>query len=145
MRRRDNTLITQIERDAVDDRVLLSATLRKCLILAGQVGSAELREWVSRELNGYQPEEELPSWRKVPAPLQIDGIQGRFHVRGQTISRYFLPEFARDDITEEVIVFWGVGGDDPQRPRERDPAGPAHGLRIGGVHERQEHCSVPAH
>lgn len=111
MRQRESALITEIERDAVDERVPLAGTLRKCVLLGARTGSTKLREWASRELNGYSPEDDdqLPEWRRVPTPIQIDGIRGNFQFTGQTVSRYFLPEFARDAIKEEVTIFWGVG------------------------------------
>jgi hypothetical protein len=109
MGRRESKLIDEIERGALDSSVSLADTLRKCVALGGQARSAELRDWASRELNGYSPEDELPEWRKVFAPLRIDGIKGNLQFSNQTISRWALPEFARDDLTEEVVMFQGVG------------------------------------
>ncbi|MGW5578128.1 AbiTii domain-containing protein [Micromonospora chokoriensis] len=109
MRGRENKLLDEIERGALDSGAPLAATLRKCVALGGQARSAELRDWASRELNGYGPDDELPEWRKVNAPLQIDGVSGNYQVSHQTISRWTLPDFARDNLTEEVSLVQGVG------------------------------------
>jgi hypothetical protein len=83
MSRRESNLIGEIERGALDSSVSLADTLRKCVALGGQTRSTELRDWASRELNGYKPQDELPEWRKVTAPLQIDGIKGNFTLRAK--------------------------------------------------------------
>jgi hypothetical protein len=56
--RRDETLIGEIERDLLDGKAL--ADLRKCIVLGGRSGSVELRDWASRQLRGYGPDDELP-------------------------------------------------------------------------------------
>jgi AbiTii len=107
--RRDSKLIDQIEQGALDSKVPLADTLRKCVALGGQTKSAELRDWASRELNGYGRDDELPEWRTVPAQILMDFTNARFHVKGRQISVWDLPEFARDNVKEEVSFRGGVG------------------------------------
>ncbi|WBC06777.1 hypothetical protein [Micromonospora sp. WMMA1947] len=109
MGKRHNKLIDEIERGALDSSTSLADTLRKCVALGGQARSTELRDWASRELNGYGPDDELPKWRKTHAALQIDLISANHHITNQTISRWDLPDFARDGLTEEVPFVQGVG------------------------------------
>ena len=52
--RTDQPLLAQIGRDALDDRVPLATTLRKCIALGAQARNDELRDWVSKELDGYR-------------------------------------------------------------------------------------------
>jgi hypothetical protein len=108
---RKKSILDEIQRGALDERTPLAHTLRKCLLLGGMAHSTVLRDWASRELNGYSAGDhhELPDWRKVYAPLQIDGAVFGGIVRQQTISSYSLPDFARDTITEEVTLTQGVG------------------------------------
>lgn len=109
MRGRDRSLLTEIERGALDDNVPLATTLRKCVALGGQAGSAELRGWASRELTGYEAgDDDLPEWRIVGAVLQIDGQAVRAIIKGQQISPMTLPDFARDAIKEECPLRMGV-------------------------------------
>ncbi|MEU9742888.1 hypothetical protein AB0E12_27275 [Micromonospora chersina] len=109
MGRRDSKLIDEIERGALDSRVSLADTLRKCVALGGQTRSAELRDWARRELSGYGPNDELPEWRKVIAPILFDGVNMRAIFKGMQVSVTELPDFARDSYSNEVELRGGVG------------------------------------
>ena len=110
MARREETLLAQIESGALDEGVPVAAALRKCVVLGGKSGSERLRDWATRELQGYYGEEELPDYRIVAAPLQVDGISGNYQVTGQQFPPSGLPEFAREHISEQVRLRDGVGG-----------------------------------
>ncbi len=97
----------QIERDLLDEKPL-DTLLRKLILLGGNAGSPELREWASRELRGYGRDEELPSYRTVTAPLQVDGAVPGGFVHHETIGSMDIPDFARDDINEQVPLRMGV-------------------------------------
>jgi hypothetical protein len=75
MRPRERNLFDEIERDALNDDVALAATLRKVIALGGNVGSIQLREWASHELQGYRgaTDDEFPDYRKPPAVIMLDG------------------------------------------------------------------------
>lgn len=105
----DHDLVAQIEHDALDDSVPIATALRKCVALGGRSGSTALRDWATRELEGYGPDDDLPDYRVVAAPLMIDGISGNYQVTGQQISPSFLPDFVREDIKEEVRFRNGIG------------------------------------
>jgi hypothetical protein len=111
MFRRKKSILDEIQQGALNERIPLANTLRKCLLLGGMAHSAALREWASRELNGYTAEEhdELPEWRKIYAPLQMDHFAGGGIWTNQAISSFDLPDFARDSITEEVVLYQSVG------------------------------------
>lgn len=100
-------LMAQVERDLVDEKPL-ETILRKLILLGGNAGSPELREWAGAELRGYANGEELPPYRNVNAPIQIDGAAPGAIVRHQTISSMALPDFARDQIDELVPLRMGV-------------------------------------
>jgi len=109
MTRRARGLLAEIERDALDERTSITSLLRKCVVLGGRAGSAELRDWARRELNGYRGNGDVPEYRIVPAPLRADGSNMRYHVRGAQISPLQLPDFAREDIKEVVHFTQGIG------------------------------------
>lgn len=100
--------MAEIERGALDTSIPLADTLRKCVILGGKSGSEKLRDWASRELQGYR-DEELPPYRKVPAPIKIDGINPGAQITGQQIPPHALPDPADKHIREEVELRFGVG------------------------------------
>jgi AbiTii len=107
--RRDEDLIAQIEKDALDDSVPVATALRKCVVLGGKSGSEPLRDWATRELKGYGGDDELPDYRIIRAPLLVDGIAGNTQVSRQQIPASSIPDFARDRINEELKLRNGVG------------------------------------
>lgn len=107
MGRRHATLLDEVEADVVSGAPLADA-LRKVLILGGQSGSAALRDWVVRELRGYEPDDELPAYRVVGAPICVDAVVPGAIVTGQRVSVMELPEFARDVVAEQVDVTFPV-------------------------------------
>lgn len=96
------SLLDSINQEALDGD--LKKALRLCMQLGGETGSETLRQWASLELLGYQAEDELPDYRKIHAPLQLDGFTFGGIVKHQTMSPLHLPEYARDVITEEVLL-----------------------------------------
>jgi AbiTii len=106
---REDTLITQIERDALDDAVPIATALRKCIVLGGKSGSEQLRDWATRELQGYYGRDDLPDYRLVPAALMVDGISGNYQIKRQRFPPSGLPEGVREHISEQVELRDGVG------------------------------------
>jgi AbiTii-like protein len=109
MRGRESSLMKEIERGALDSKVPLADTLRKCLVLGGRARSAPMRDWANRELKGYGRDDELPEWRKVAAPILFDGVNMRAVFKGMQISPTELPDFARDSYSAEVELRGSVG------------------------------------
>ncbi|MDQ1060416.1 hypothetical protein QFZ23_004317 [Arthrobacter globiformis] len=108
MNTRSDDILSQIERDLLSDRAL-ATVLRKLILLGGKSGSSELQDWASRELRGYDNDENLPSYRLLPAPIQIDGVVSNGMVKHQTISLSRFPDFVREDLQERVPIRAGVG------------------------------------
>jgi hypothetical protein len=109
MARREDSLIAQIEQEALDANASLAGTLRKCVVLGGKSGSEQLRDWATRELQGYYGHDELPEYRTLPAQIQIDGATMTGLVKQQPIAHSALPDFVRDKISESVDLRDGVG------------------------------------
>jgi hypothetical protein len=106
---RASGLLRDIQRGALDSSTSLSDLLRKCVALGGASGSRRLVDWASSELSGYEGKNDLPAYRIVRAPLQIDGISGWTQFRHRHIAPSVLPKFARDSIKEEAHFVQGVG------------------------------------
>lgn len=107
--RRPDRLLQEIQNGALDSRTPITEILRKVIALGGQAGSAELRDWATKELRGYEPEDELPAYRVLTAPLLMDGVNGYTQVRGQALAPLQLPDFARDMISNAVHWRDGIG------------------------------------
>lgn len=109
MARRAGDLLTEIQRDAINESKSLTSALMKCISLGGLAGSADLREWASRELNGYPNRQDLPDYRIITAPLLMDGFAPGVQFRGKQVTVIDLPEETRDDISDELRLTAGVG------------------------------------
>lgn len=106
---RATSLLRDIQKGALDSSTSVSDLLRKCVALGGASGSRRLLDWSSSELSGYQDKSDLPAYRTVAAPLQIDGLVGWTQFKSKNIPPSALPEFVRDSIKEEVQFGQGVG------------------------------------
>jgi hypothetical protein len=62
-------LLARLEQDARDRTVPLADALRTCRTLARQTQAAQLREWVTAELEGYRPLNAVPDYRRVAVPI----------------------------------------------------------------------------
>ncbi|MFD7431226.1 hypothetical protein ACFV6Z_29875 [Streptomyces sp. NPDC059818] len=124
--------LEQLERAVLDDTASLASALRQCLLLAGYAHHEELRAWALKELEGYPAADELPSYRKVAAPLEAEFV---VHLPGyinqgntQRISVRLLPQSARER---------GMGESAPIR----------HGVReleaLIAISDRTVHLSPP--
>ena len=108
-------LLAQIEADVVDDRVLLSSLLQKCVVLGGQAGSEKMRDWARRELNGYAGADTVPDYRHVPAALMAlitnragyNGVPRRFD---DSVFPPHIREIIREKVDlEDAILGEGIG------------------------------------
>ncbi len=58
------SLLKEIQHDLLDPNIRLSDILKKAKVLAYQLGSDELKEWTSNEMDGYEGgEADIPSYR----------------------------------------------------------------------------------
>jgi hypothetical protein len=74
------SMIEQIQRDAVDDRVPVSTLLRKMKLAAAKLGLGTIEDWVQSELNGYDgPVPEYRMVRGQPMSQKRLGTNRRLH------------------------------------------------------------------
>jgi hypothetical protein len=104
-----DSLLDQIERDALDERASVATALRRCVALGGRSGSQALRDWATQELDGYYGSDDLPEYRVVPAAIQLDGMTATAQVTGQAVPPSTLPDPARGHIKEQVELRDGIG------------------------------------
>ncbi|WP_328917717.1 AbiTii domain-containing protein [Streptomyces sp. NBC_00223] len=69
-----------------------------------------MRTWALRELQGYEGTDvPIPDYRRIPAPLVMDGLTARFKFREQPVSFFDLPDFARDSLGDGIRFGKSVG------------------------------------
>lgn len=102
-------LLDEIEAAVLDESLTVAAALRKCLLLGAKAGSEQLRDWARQELNGYEPESEVPDYRTVMAPLKHDYMTRYGTMTGQRFSTVLLPREVQGVINESVTLTHGIG------------------------------------
>lgn len=95
-------LLREIIELASDNQMPLTGVLRKCLVLAYSLKNERLKNWVDKELNGYQLDDELPVYR-VAYPVSKGHLFGRSggRVENLPLTTLVLKEEHRD-IVEKV-------------------------------------------
>ena len=96
-------LLAQIEADLLDDRVPLSSLLQRCIVLSGQAGEQELRDWARWELNGYADVGTVPDYRHVHSPVMavVTNNAGYNPITQRVRDEVFGPQIR--DIIREVV------------------------------------------
>jgi AbiTii len=107
--RRSQRLLGEIEAGALDQKTPISDLLRKVIALGGQAGSAELRDWATRELRGYRAGRRTAALPKDRCAAPAGHEQHALRPEGQTISPWELPEVAHDKITNDLDLRHGIG------------------------------------
>jgi hypothetical protein len=60
-----NSLVLELQRDALNDNVPVSNLLRKAMVISRKLRIAELEKWTNQELDGYADPEMIPEYRVV--------------------------------------------------------------------------------
>ena len=86
-------LLDEIIDIATGDTQSVSVLLRKCLILGHRLKNQRLIDWVTQELNGYDSNSDLPSYRVLSV-----GAKGYFSGPfGSSISNMPIPSYLMDE------------------------------------------------
>ncbi len=102
------SLLSEIEADLATDAPL-APTLRKCVLLGGQAGSVQLREWSMKELRGYKEDgESTPDYRTIGASIHASAVTGNTIVTGQHVGEIHI-EGWDEPIREEMTFYSGIG------------------------------------
>lgn len=65
-----SSLVLELQRDTLDRNVRVSDLLRKALVVAKKLGLEDSVAWISKELNGYLPDDECPSYRTLAGEVK---------------------------------------------------------------------------
>ena len=102
-------LLDEIRIDLTSETATLPNTLRKARVLAHELQSQELRDWVSNELGGYPKGAVVPSYRQFRLP-----VFGTFHGPRKSITEQEIPIYDYDlpegvkDFLDSLTVFEGI-------------------------------------
>ena len=101
-----DTLLHQIQMEAVDGDYDLASLLRKCRIVAQRLNNTDLKSWVVNELEGYRADDELPDYRVLSQALLLGDYFGAFgaQLRNIQIPCSAVMEKFREDIISLKIT-----------------------------------------
>ncbi|MFT5469987.1 MAG: hypothetical protein ACI8UO_005111 [Verrucomicrobiales bacterium] len=95
------TLLHQIQQEAINASDDLATLLRKCRVLAQRLENADLKAWVMNELEGYSNEDEVPSYRVKTNCVLIGDYFGPFQSELRNVQ---IPHSAIDESVWDKIV-----------------------------------------
>jgi hypothetical protein len=104
MPRRAVELLDDIQTGALDPNSDLPSLLRMCIALGGETGSTALRDWATKELNGYGPDDEFPKYRVTCSTLFLDGVIPGRRITHQQVPIQLIPDFARDRVYGDIHI-----------------------------------------
>ena len=65
-----NSIVMELQRDALDDDVSVSSLLRKALFVSKKLNLQEFQTWIESEINGYKTQGETPDYRFAHGELK---------------------------------------------------------------------------
>jgi hypothetical protein len=90
-------LLAEIQNDALSDTVPVATLLRKVMVLAANMDSALLEDWVRHELHGYDGTVEVPTYRRFTMNFKVNGANIRWQVTGQAAPQVLVNQIVKDD------------------------------------------------
>ena len=113
-------VLDDIRADLIDSSADTKNTLRKALVLAHEVHSVELRQWVMSELNGYSIDDTIPSYRRVPLPVFGMFVGAARQARNVLLTTSGLPNEIKDS-ADYLLVLEGIAAlEDIQATGEKE-------------------------
>jgi plasmid maintenance system antidote protein VapI len=97
-------ILTEIINLLTDNDSSITNALLKIKVFSMRMKNSSLTEWIDKELNGYQSEDELPDYRKGGCNLVGNYINGRWKAEKQILATMNLPDFVRESV--EQMTFY---------------------------------------
>lgn len=95
-----DSMVIGLQRKILDPNVLDVDVLRSAYSVAVKLGLEEFKAWINNELNGYQVESQLPSYRTVHCELKVnDPYRGWTTVQ---VPEHFLDTFCKRPIRDSL-------------------------------------------
>lgn len=101
-------MLGQIQSDLVGDSASLSATLRKSKVLASQLESDELSQWVAKELDGYESRDDLPDYRVLATSVAGTWTNGYYQVTNRALHLSSINDENLQNLLTEFPVYQGI-------------------------------------
>lgn len=93
------SLVDRLQRDATDSNISVSTLLRQVKLIAAKLGLGQVERWVDLEVNGYGPDDEVPSYRQVTGSPRVHN----------PVTRAWMPIVDEDPSFTEKLSMRAVG------------------------------------
>ncbi|ANM04132.1 hypothetical protein AMC78_CH02039 [Rhizobium phaseoli] len=90
-------LLADIQSDAVSDNANVATLLRKCMLLAHQLDSELLEDWVRYELKGYPENAEVPDYREMGLNFKISASNRAWQATNQPVPQLLVNQAVGND------------------------------------------------
>jgi hypothetical protein len=90
-------LLTEIQNDALSDCTPVATLLRKVMVLAANLDSEVLEDWVKHELHGYTSDAEVPPYRTFVMSFKINGQNRRWEMTRQSVPQILVNQILNDE------------------------------------------------
>lgn len=90
-------LLTEIQNDALSDSTPVATLLRKVMVLAANLDSEVLEDWVKHELHGYGGDVDVPNYRSFIMNFKINGQDRRWKMTAQAVPQILVNQIVKDD------------------------------------------------
>jgi hypothetical protein len=101
-------ILRQIQADLLKPDGPLSSILRKAKVLASELHSDELRDWVSHELDGYESDDELPDYRIIRTACVGIWTNGHWKVENHGVPLHMIDDEKLRQLLTRYRVFGGI-------------------------------------
>lgn len=64
-------LVLELQHDALSKEVHVSDLLRKALVVSKKLGVTQIEEWLNKELNGYDLDDDIPPYREIRGEIKV--------------------------------------------------------------------------
>src|ERR1700730_16504505 len=65
-----DSLVIQLQRECLDPHIPTLDIMRKALVVARKLDVVDFHKWVTREIEGYKPGDEVPEYRMVHGEIK---------------------------------------------------------------------------
>src|SRR5215207_1598683 len=93
-------ILGQIQADLLNPNAVLSDVLRKAKVLAYQLKSIQLKNWVNQELDGYKAKTDLPDYRILHVPCIGKWTNGYWLATNRSVPTHLI----ENDTVKEIIT-----------------------------------------
>jgi len=111
-------LLSEIQNDALSDTISVSTLLRKVLVLASNIDSNLLEDWVRHELNGYPGEVEVPRYRSMGINFKANAVSIAWQYTSMPIPQMFVEDALKNDRISVFNCRQAIGTIDPEEVRK---------------------------